>query len=73
MGSEMCIRDRFEKDFKKRIKKNIRITKKLPKIKGVKKILYPGENKFFRYRKNIKKNIIINQRIKDDIKELLNQ
>ena len=63
----------FEKDFKKRIKKNIRITKKLPKIKGVKKILYPGENKFFRYRKNIKKNIIINQRIKDDIKELLNQ
>ena len=63
----------FEKDFKKRIKKNIKVIKKLPKIKGVKKILYPGENKFYRYKKNIKKNISINQSINDDIEDLLNQ
>ena len=63
----------FEKDFKKRIKKNIKVIKKLPKIKGVKKILYPGENKFYRYKKNIKKNIAINQSINDDIEDLLNQ
>ena len=63
----------FEKDFKKRIKKNIKVIKKLPKIKGVKKILYPGENKFYRYKQNIKKNVSINQSIKDDIEDLINQ
>ena len=45
----------FQKNYIKRIKENIKITKKLPKLKGIKKILYPGENKFFRYKKKFKK------------------
>ena len=59
----------FQKDFNKRIQENIRIIKKLPKIKGVSNILYPGENKFHRYKKN--KDIKINNQIKSDIDKLL--
>ena len=44
--------------------------KRLPKIKGVKEILYPGENKFRRYKKNLKRNIIIPKNIQKDIEEL---
>ncbi len=62
----------FINNFKKSIKNNIKIVKKLPKIKGVKKILYPGENKFNRYNKNLKKEINVNEKIKKDILELLN-
>ena len=47
----------FVKDYNKRIKENIRLVKKLPKIKGTSDILYPGQNKFQRYKKNMKKNI----------------
>jgi len=61
--------DLFQKDFNKRIQENIRIIKKLPKIKGVRNILYPGENKFYRYKKN--KDIKINNQIKSDIDKLL--
>ena len=61
----------FFSNFNKRIRDNIKIIKNLPKIKGVKKITYPGENKFYRYIKNAKKNIIISNNIKQDIKELL--
>ena len=35
----------FVKNYKKRIKENIKRVKKLPKINGIKKILYPGEKK----------------------------
>ena len=62
----------FVKNYKQRIKKNIRIIKKLPRIKGVKKILYPGEGKLERYKKNIKKNIYIPKNIKIEIEKLLN-
>ena len=62
----------FTKNFKNRIKENIKTIKKLPKVKGIKKILYPGENKFYRYKKNFKKNIVIKNNIKKEIKELLN-
>ena len=62
----------FTNNFKNRIKDNIKTIKKLPKVKGIKKILYPGENKFYRYKKNFKKNIIIKNNIKRDIQELLN-
>ncbi len=62
----------FTNNFKNRIKDNIKTIKKLPKVKGIKKILYPGENKFYRYKKNFKKNIIIKDNIKRDIQELLN-
>ena len=61
----------FTKNFKNRIKENIKTIKKLPKVKGIKKILYPGENKFYRYKKNLKKNIEIKNNIEKEIKELL--
>ncbi len=61
----------FVKNFNKRIKENIKRIKKLPKLKGVKEILYPGQNKFFRYRKNLKKEIKIDKNIKRDLDLLL--
>ena len=61
----------FQKNFIKRIKDNIRIIKKLPKLKGIKKIFYPGENKFSRYKNNSKKNISIKKNVQTDIEELL--
>ena len=49
----------FVKNYNNQIKKNIRTIKNLPKIKGIKKIMYPGENKFSRYKINFKKEIKI--------------
>ncbi len=62
----------FSLNFNQRIRKNIKIIKNLPKIKGVKKITYPGENKFYRYKKNIKKDIVIPDIVKEDINNLIN-
>ena len=61
----------FQKDFIRRIKDNIRIIKKLPKLKGIKKISYPGESKFLRHKNNSKKNISIKKNVQTDIEELL--
>ena len=61
----------FVKNYKIRIKKNIKIVKKLPKIKGVKNIVYPGENKLNRFKSNLKKNINISNNIKKDLDLLL--
>ncbi len=61
----------FVKNYKTRIKKNIKIVKKLPKIKGVKNIFYPGENKLNRFKSNLKKNINISYNIKKDLDLLL--
>ncbi len=61
----------FVKNYKVRIKKNIKIVKKLPKIKGVKNIFYPGENKLNRFKSNLKKNINISYNIKKDLDLLL--
>ena len=61
----------FVKNYKVRIKKNIKIVKKLPKIKGVKNIVYPGENKLNRFKSNIKKNINVSYNIKKDLDLLL--
>ena len=61
----------FVKNYKTRIKKNINIVKKLPKIKGVKNIVYPGENKLNRFKSNLKKNINISYNIKKDLELLL--
>ena len=58
-------------NFNKRIKTNINQVKKLPKIKGLKEILYPGQNKFKRYKKNLKKNIKINDTLKKDLESLI--
>ena len=60
-------------NFNKRIKDNIKTIKKLPKIKGVKEILYPGQSKFQRHRSNLKKEIKITKNILKDLKNLVNE
>ena len=62
----------FVKEYNSRIKYNIKTIKKLPKIKGVKNIMYPGENKFNRFKMNSKKDIKISETIKKDLKILKN-
>ena len=61
----------FLSNFKTRIKENIARIKKLPKQKGLKEILYPGENKLRRFKKNLKSEINIPENIKEDIQTLL--
>jgi len=58
--------------FNKRIKDNIKTIKKLPKIKGVKEILYPGQNKFNRFKSNLKKEINISNAVLKDLEYLQN-
>ena len=58
------------KNYIKRIKENIRIIKKLPKINGVKEILYPGQGINSRYKRNLKKGIVIPKNILEVIKKL---
>jgi len=57
--------------FNKRIKDNIKTIKKLPKIKGVREILYPGQNKFNRYKDNLKKEIKITKNVLEDLNSLI--
>ena len=56
--------------FNKRIKDNIMTIKKLPKIKGIKEILYPGQNKFHRFKKNEKREIYISKNVEKDLEGL---
>jgi len=58
------------KNYTKRIKENIKIIKKLPKVKGGNEILYPGQGLSFRYKKNLKKGIVIPKNILEEIKKL---
>jgi LDH2 family malate/lactate/ureidoglycolate dehydrogenase len=44
--------------------------KKLPKIKGIKEILYPGQNKYVKYKKNLKSGIEIPKGILKEINKL---
>ena len=44
--------------------------KKLPKIKGVKEILYPGQNKVNKFKNNRKKEIAISKTVLKDLKYL---
>ena len=60
----------FVKNFNSRIKDNIKRIKKLPKIKGVKEIMYPGQNKYKRFKMNLKKEIEISDPIKKDLENL---
>jgi len=62
----------FVKDYNKRIKDNISKIKKLPKIKGIKEIMYPGQNKYKRFKVNSKKEIKISKIIKNDLEILKN-
>ena len=57
--------------FNKRIKDNIKTIKKLPKIRGVKEILYPGQSKFNRYKNNLKKDIKITKNLLEDLNSLM--
>jgi len=61
----------FMKNFNQRIEENIKRIKKLPKIKGIKEILYPGQNKHIRYKKNSKKDIKITESNSKDISFLI--
>jgi len=60
----------FVGNYSKRIKENIKRIKILPKIKGVKEILYPGQNKYAKYKNNLKKNIKIPKNILIEINKL---
>ena len=60
----------FVKNFKSRIKDNIKVIKRLPKVKGIKEIMYPGQNKYKRFRANYKKEINISKIVKKDLEIL---
>ena len=60
----------FVGNYNERIKQNIKRIKRLPKTKGVKEILYPGQNKQRRYKKNLNKKINIPANISEDLKKL---
>ena len=60
------------KNYIKRMKENIRIIKKLPRVKGFASISYPGENKAKRFSKNSKKKINLPREIKKDLEKLVN-
>ena len=57
-------------NFLKEMKKNISRIKKLPKAKGFKSILYPGERKNNTYRKNLNKDISIPPKILKELNDL---
>ena len=61
----------FQKNYNQRIKDNIKTIKKLPKIKGIKEIMYPGQGKFYRYKTNLKREILIPSNIKKDLETLI--
>ncbi len=60
----------FVKNYNNRIKENIEIVKKLPKTKGLKEIVFPGQNKYKRLKMNLKKNIKISKLIQKDLEIL---
>ena len=60
----------FVGNYNQRIKENIKRIKRLPKIKGVKEILYPGQSKSRRYKINLKKIINVPIDILEDLKKL---
>ena len=62
----------FVSNFNSRIKNNIKTIKKLPKVKGIKEIMYPGQKKYIRFQMNSKKDIYISEIIKKDLKLLNN-
>ena len=61
----------FVGNYNQRIKENIKRIKRLPKIKGIKEILYPGQNKYNRYKKNSNKEIQIPRVVRKDLELLL--
>ena len=57
-------------NFIKEMKKNIKLVKRLPKAKGFKSILYPGERKNKTYKNNLNKDISIPSKILNEMDEL---
>ncbi len=62
----------FVKNYNTRIKDNIRKIKRLPKVRGIKEIMYPGQNKYIRLKMNSKKDIKILKSTKNDLEILKN-
>ena len=62
----------FVNDYNQRIKDNIKRVKRLPKVKGIKEIMYPGQNKYKRYKMNLKKEIKMSKIIKKEFEILKN-
>tara|TARA_Y100000996_G_scaffold407436_1_gene385030 strand:- start:1648 stop:2649 length:1002 start_codon:yes stop_codon:yes gene_type:complete len=60
----------FVGNYNQRIKENIKRVKKLPKIKNIKEIFFPGQNKFYRFKKNLKKKIYVSKEIQKDLDNL---
>ena len=60
----------FVKNYNTRIKDNIKKIKRLPKIKGVKEIMYPGQNKYKRFKMNSKIEIKVTHITKKDLETL---
>ncbi len=60
----------FLNDYIPRIKQNLKRVKKLPKIKGIKEIMYPGQNKYKRFKMNSKKEIKVTHITKKDLETL---
>ncbi len=60
----------FVNNYNERIKDNIKRVKRLPKVQGVSEIFYPGQSKYKRMKKNMKKKIKIPKNILDDLKIL---
>jgi len=58
------------KNYLSRIKKNLKTVKGLPKTNKIREILYPGENKYANYKKNLKKGIVIPKNILKEINKL---
>ena len=57
----------FVKDYNQRIKDNIKRVKRLPKVKGIKEIMYPGQNKYKRYKMNLNIEIKIPKIVKEEL------
>ncbi len=62
----------FVKNYRSRIKDNIKKVKQLPKVKGIKEIMYPGQNKYKRYKMNKNKNIRISKLVQKELSILKN-
>ena len=60
----------FVGNYSERIKENIKRIKRLPKITGVKEILYPGQGINNRRKRNLKKGIVLSKNILEDINKL---
>ena len=63
----------FNKRFKNEINKNIKTVKRLPKLKGVTEIKYPGQKKYERYRNNLNKNIYLSKKVAKELEILLRE